>query len=172
MATHRAYVQETLGGPVSLQTVSTPAPANGEVLVSILATPLLSYTKAVLSGSLFPLVHPFVPGISAIGRIAATGSDSTSLAEGKLVYCTPVIRARDDPTGGSIILHGWFGGLTPEARKLMEGPWRDGAWAEKMLVPTENVVVLDEERLLGNAQLGYEMKQLMWINEYLVPFGT
>lgn len=53
----------------------------------------------------------------------------------------------------------------------MEGPWRDGAWAEKMLVPTENVVALDAERLLGKTQLGYKLEQLMWINAYVVPFG-
>lgn len=51
----------------------------------------------------------------------------------------------------------------------MEGTWRNGSWAEKMLVPTENAVPLDERRLLG--ELGYAIPQLCWINEFLVPFG-
>lgn len=51
----------------------------------------------------------------------------------------------------------------------MDGVWRNGAWAERMLVPTENVVPLDEGRLLG--ELGYSVPQLCWINEYLVPYG-
>ena len=171
MATHRAWVQHELGGKLNLEHVSTPTPSTGQVLVKVLATPLLSYTNAVLSGSLFPLVHPLTPGIAAIARISATGPDTTSLKPGQLVFCSPVIRARDDPTGGHAILHGWFGGLTPEARKLMEGPWRNGAWAEKMLVPCENVVVLDEALLTGAEGMGYKIEQLMRINEFVVPFG-
>jgi NADPH:quinone reductase-like Zn-dependent oxidoreductase len=158
MASHRAYVQQELGGKLELKNVPTPSPGAGEVLVDVLATPILSYTNAVLAGSLFPLVHPLTPGISAIGRIHATGIDSTVLQNGQLVFCVPIIRARDD--AGSSILHGWFGGATPEARKLMEGPWRNGAWAEKMIVPTENIVPLDENRLLG--ELGYTIPQLVW----------
>lgn len=171
MVTHSAWVQHELGGELSLEEVPTPTPSTGQVLVSVLATPLLSYTNAVLIGKLFPLVHPLTLGISAIGRISACGPGTTSLIEGTLVFCSPVIRARDDPTGGRIILHGWFGGLSQEARKLMEGPWRNGAWAEKMLLPTENVAVLDEARLLSSGGLGYCLPQLMWINEFLVPFG-
>ena len=168
MATHHAYVQESLGGKVEIQKVDTPTPSGGEVLIEVLATPILSYTNAVLSGSLFPLVHPLTLGISAIGRIASTGPDTTSLNAGQLVFCNPVIRARDDPAA-ALILHGWFGGVSAEARKLMEGPWRNGAWAEKMMVPIENVIVLPEQTL--TEKLGYSIPQLCWINEFLVPFG-
>lgn len=169
MATHRAYVQEKPGAPVTLQTVPTPIPSVGQVLVTVLATPLLSYTKEVLSGDRFPLVHPLTPGIAVIGRIASIGPDSTALEPNQLVYCHPVIRARDDLSGGTSILHGWFGGVTPQARKLMEGPWRNGSWSEKMMVPVENAVPLDENRLL--TELGYSIPQLCWINEFMVPFG-
>ena len=50
----------------------------------------------------------------------------------------------------------------------MEGPWRNGAWAEKMLVPVENAIILPEQALLDR---GYSILELMWINEFLVPFG-
>ena len=53
--------------------------------------------------------------------------------------------------------------------KLMQGPWRQGSWAEKMIVPIENVVPLDEQRLFK--ELGYSIPQLCWMNEYLVPYG-
>jgi NADPH:quinone reductase-like Zn-dependent oxidoreductase len=168
MATHRAWVQAELGGKLELQDVETPTPSAGEVLVDVLATPINSNAADVLTGNLFPLVHPMTLGISAVGRIAATGSDNTSLKTGQLVFCNPMVRARDDPAGTSI-LQGWFGGVTAEARKLMEGPWRNGAWAQKMVVPMENVVPLSEERLVKD--LGYEVPRLLRINELLVPFG-
>lgn len=169
MATHKAYVQAEGGGTTTIQTVSTPSPLVGQVLVSVLATPILSYTSGVLSGKMFPLVHPLTPGIAAIGRVVAVGPDSTVLKKDQLVFCNPSIRARDDPSGGTSILQGWFGGMTPESMKLMEGPWRQGSWSERLIVPTENVVPLDEHQL--TKQLGYTAPQLCWINEFLVPFG-
>ena len=118
---------------------------------------------------MFPLVYPLTPGVSAIGRIVAVGADSTALQKDQLVFCNPSIRARDDTSGGTSILQGWFGGMTPESLKLMEDPWRQGSWSEKLMVPTENVVPLDERRLVQ--ELGYTVPQLCWINEFLIPFG-
>ena len=169
MSTYKAYVQKEANAPPTVQTVHTPLPSGGQVLVTVLATPILSYTPAVLSGKLFPLVYPLTPGIAAIGRISAVGQDSTVLRENQLVFCNPSVKARDDHSGGTSILQGWFGGITPEAMKLMQGPWRQGSWAEKTTVPIENVVPLDEHRLVQ--ELGYSIPQLCWMNEYLVPFG-
>lgn len=169
MASHQAYIQSEPNGPLTLQTVKTPTPSIGQVLVTVLAAPLLSYTREVLKGELFPLVHPLTPGVAAIGRISSAGADSTALRQGQLVFCNPLIRARDSPSDGSCILQGWFGGLTTRARRLMEGPWRNGSWAERMIVPTENLVLLDEDRLLNH--LGYSIPQLCWINELMVPLG-
>jgi len=99
----------------------------------------------------------------------SAGPDSTVLKPEQLVFCNPTIHVRDGAAGGTSILQGWFGGMTAEPRKLMQGTWRNGAWAERMLVPTENLVPLDEGRLFG--ELGYSVPQLCWINEYLVPYG-
>lgn len=169
MSTHKAYVQAEGGALTTIQTVATPSPLIGQVLVTVLATPILSYTSEVLSGKMFPLTYPLTPGIAAVGRIEAVGSDSTILKKDQLVFCNPSIRARDDPSGGTMILQGWFGGMKAESMKLMEGPWRQGSWSEKLVVPTENVVPLDEHRLIRG--LGYTVPQLCWINEFLVPFG-
>lgn len=106
MASHRAYIQSEPNGPLTLQTVTTPTPSIGQVLVTVLATPLLSYTREVLKGELFPLVHPLTPGIAAIGRISSTGADNTVLKDGQLVFCNPLIRARNSPFDGSCILQG------------------------------------------------------------------
>lgn len=167
MEQHDAYVQQEFNGEVKIQKVETPRPGSGQVLVKVSATPLLSYTKAVLSGELFPLVHPLVPGIAAIGRVSQCGPDIGKLQPGQLVFCNPAIVARDDPS--STILQGWFGGVNDVARNLMRSTWRNGTWAEYVLCPAENALPLDEQRLLN--ELAYTPSDLVWINELLVPFG-
>ena len=138
--------------------------------MQVLSAPILSYSAPLLSGSLgFPLTLPLTPGPSAIARIVSVGKDATHLANGQLVFCAPIIRARDDSSGLTSILQGWHGGGSPQSAKLMTDSWRDGSWAEKLLVPTENAVPLNEERLLG--KLGYSLPQLTWINELLIAYG-
>jgi threonine dehydrogenase-like Zn-dependent dehydrogenase len=141
------------------------------VLIKVLAAPVLSYSRAVLTGKLpYPLPVPFTPGVSPIGRVEAVGSDSTSIRPGQLVYVDATVRARDDVTGfkGTSILQGLFGGATPSAQRLSHSDWRNGSWAEKEIVPLENVYVLDEALLL---QKGYGPTRLTWINTLLVPYG-
>jgi threonine dehydrogenase-like Zn-dependent dehydrogenase len=87
------------------------------------------------------------------------------------VYVDLTVRARDDPLKeqGTAILQGLFGGITPEARILSENDWRHGSWAEKQIVPLENVHLLDESLLCE--QMGYSPARLTWINTLLVPYG-
>jgi threonine dehydrogenase-like Zn-dependent dehydrogenase len=172
MATHRAVLLSSTDKPLSLEIVSTPKPSSGQVLVTVLAVPVLSYTRARLNGmAQYPLPVPFVPGVSAIARVDVVGSDATSLAAGQLVSVDPMIRARDDVSGarGTSILLGFYAGLTTEARKLAETDWRHGSWAEKLLVPLENVSVLNEDVLVKKKGISYA--QLCWINALLVPYG-
>ncbi|KAF7117614.1 hypothetical protein CNMCM5793_006706 [Aspergillus hiratsukae] len=114
---------------------------------------------------------PLTPGVSPIGRVDATGSDTTTLKPGQLVYVDLSVRARDDPLKeqGIPILQGLFGGITPEARILSENHWHHGSWAEKQIVPLENVHVLNESLLLQ--QMGYSPARLTWIDTLLVPYG-
>ncbi|GFF79388.1 hypothetical protein IFM61392_04933 [Aspergillus lentulus] len=172
MATHQAILLPEINSPLILASVPTPAPQSGQVLIKVLASPILAYYRAILTGKLpYPLPLPFTPGASPIGRIEATGSDTTTVKPGQLVYVDLTVRARDDPLKeqGTIILQGLFGGITPEARILSENDWRHGSWAEKQIVPLENVHVLDESLLCE--QMGYSPARLTWINTLLVPYG-
>lgn len=108
-----------------------------------------------------------VPGISAIGRIAALGHDSVALQLGQLVFFDCTIRARDDPD--TVFLLGIEEGRAPRSQKLAREVWRDGTWAEYARVPLENCIALDERRLCG--ELGYKVLDLMYMNYLLVPFG-
>jgi NADPH:quinone reductase-like Zn-dependent oxidoreductase len=158
--------------PLALQNVPTPSPKSGQVLLKILAVPILSYTRLVITGKMqYPLALPFTPGVAPIARVESVGSDATSLQAGQLVYVDITVRARDDQLGakGTSILQGLFAGLTPEARCLADNDWRHGSWAEKQIVPLENVHVLDEEVLLHRR--GYTLTRLAWINTLLVPYG-
>lgn len=105
----------------SRSTISTNTPPHpGSAVVRILAAPIISYTREIYDGTrkyLYPA--PLVPGTSAIGRVAALGSDSTALKLGDLVHVDSVVRSRDNPN--DVFLSGVHEGYTDGSRKLMEG---------------------------------------------------
>lgn len=174
MATHKALVSTGYNKPLELQTVPTPTATPGTAVIQVLSTFVLSYMKDVLSGARsYPLTFPLTPGACPIGRISAVGADAVFLKPGQLVFCEATIRARDDPD--TTILLGFHGGVTPAARKLMDGEWRDGACAQFARFPLENVYPLDEQVLLGSPGLGlglgYKVPDLCAIPTFLVPFG-
>ena len=56
----------------------------------------------------------------------------------------------------------------------MEYEWRDATLAEYARVPLENVILLDEKRLLGSPSeggLGYTVEDLSYLEEVLIPYG-
>ncbi|KAJ6508310.1 hypothetical protein C8R45DRAFT_816644 [Mycena sanguinolenta] len=169
-AKHRVLVLNSTRDPIDITLVErTPPQAGpGSAVIRVLAAGVLSYAAEVYSGRKpYPYPTPFIPGSSAIGRIAAVGSDATLLKPGQLVFFDSYIVGRDDPT--SLILHGLNSGPTPGSAKLMEGEWRDSTYAEYAKVPLENCFPLDETRLLGD--LGYKVEDLMYLGAMSVPFG-
>ncbi|KAI4942300.1 hypothetical protein J4E86_010102 [Alternaria arbusti] len=95
--TMKALLQETKNGPLVPRSIPTPNPGPGSVVVKVLANLLQHQTPGILSGKAgFTYPTPMIPGGRAIGRIAATGPDTTCLSEGQLVLLEPFIRARDD----------------------------------------------------------------------------
>lgn len=168
-STHQALVLTSTSAPLAVQTCPTPQPRPGSAVVRILAANIVSYARRVYNGDrAYPFPTPFVPGASAIGRVAALGPDATSLSVGQLVHVDATVRSRDDPTKNMFLL-GLHSGVTPGSTKLMEGEWRDGTYAEYTRVPLENCTPLDEPRLLN--ELGYEVAELAYISALLVPYG-
>jgi hypothetical protein len=53
------------------------------------------------------------------------------------------------------------------AKKLMEGEWRDGSFAEYAKFPLENVFALDEDVLLN--KLGYSIEDLCTLPGMRLP---
>ncbi|KAM0258470.1 hypothetical protein ACHAQJ_003809 [Trichoderma viride] len=171
--THRALVLHSLDFPLKLEHPATPKPTPGNVVVRVLAANVLSYGREIINGTRpYPYPKPYIPGGSAVGRIAAVGSDSTTLAPGQLVLVDIMTRARDD-TSVSYLM-GIHNGFSGGSVKLATDEWRDATYAEYAKIPLENCYPLDEARLLGDPAsggLGYSIDDLSYIHRLLVPFG-
>jgi threonine dehydrogenase-like Zn-dependent dehydrogenase len=172
--THKALVQEVKTHPLVVKELPTPQAIPGTAILRIISAPVISYMREVYDGtrSNYAYPTPLVPGTSAIGRVVATGPDAAKLKEGDLVLVDCLIRGRDDSE--ALFLFGLTEGAGEGSRKLMHGEWRDATFAQYAKVPLENCFLLNEARLLGPVEkggLGYEVDQLCWLLQSLVPYG-
>lgn len=159
----RAAVLTGFGAPLSVRSVPEPRPDGGEVVVEVLATCVLPYTGEVLGGRRnYPLEPPVVPGPGGVGRVVRVGPDATRLRVGDLVWCDPTVRSRDDALTPDIMLQGLSSRGEGGARLARHLP--DGAFAELMRVPTENVHPLPPQALDDPAR---------WSSlvVYAIPYG-
>ena len=133
----KAAVLHNFGSPLSVEQTTDPAIGTGEVLVDVVAAPVLSYTSEVLSGARrYLLPTPVVPGAGAIGRVRAVGPDATRLQAGDWVFCDPTVRSRDGAPTPDITLQG--ASARGEGGQKLQRYFRDGTFAERVRVPTEN----------------------------------
>src|SRR5215468_6495113 len=92
----KAAVLHNFGVPLSVEQVIDPAIGTGEVLVDVVAAPVLSYTGEVLSSARrYLLPTPVVPGAGAIGRVRAVGPGATRLRPADWVFCDLTVRSHD-----------------------------------------------------------------------------
>ena len=159
----KAAVLKAFGSALAVETIADPILGTGEIVVDVVAAAVLPYANEVFSGERKYLLElPLVPGCGAIGRVRAVGPDATRLAPGDWVCCDPTVRSRDDAFTPDIALQGWSargaGGLR------LQQYFHDGAFAERMLVPTENAVPIGS---IDPADAG------RWcaLNLLLVPYG-
>lgn len=159
----KAAVLKAFGSPLTIETVPDPVPGTGEVIVDIAAAGVLSYTNEVFSGARKYLLElPVIPGPGGIGRVSTVGPDATKLAIGDWVFCDPTVRARDDVLAPDITLQGWSA-RGPGGLKLQQH-FRHGSFAQKMMVPTENVKPI-------GAIAASEAAQWCALTTLLVPYG-
>ncbi len=159
----KAAILKAFGQPLTIEDIPAPVPGAGEVLVRVLATPVLAYTQEVFTGKRNnSLLLPLIPGGGAIGRVEKTGPDATRLTPGQLVFCDITVRSRDDSLSPNVMLQGWAA-QGAGAQKL-HTYFHNGSFAEKVLVPLENAIVLDHMDSL-------DPLQLIWLNTLLVPYG-
>ncbi|WP_426442616.1 alcohol dehydrogenase catalytic domain-containing protein [Bradyrhizobium genosp. P] len=134
----KAAVLKSFGSALAIEEVPAPRIGTGEVIVDVVAAPVLSYTDEVFSGARkYLLKLPAVPGPGGIGRVRAIGPDATHLAVGDWVFCDPTFRSRDDVVSPDITLQGWS--ARGEGGLKLQRHFRHGSFAEQTLLPTENV---------------------------------
>lgn len=151
-----ALVVESIGS-LSIKTVPTPEPQPGSVIVRVLGTLVNGDAGRLLRGEGlagldFTIPTLMIPGAYAVGRVAATGPDTTTLEVGQLVMMDPFVRGRDN--GDVQILWGTFDGPSPASKRLMANAWRDAVSAQYVRAPLENTWALDERRLCGSPAEG------------------
>ena len=135
----KAAILKAFGSPLTIESWPDPVLGTGEAIVDVVAAGVLPYANEVFSGERRYLLNlPVVPGCGAIGRVRATGPDATRLAVGDWVLCDPTVRSRDDAVDPDITLQGWS--ARGEGGLRLQRHFHDGAFAERMLVPTENAV--------------------------------
>jgi alcohol dehydrogenase len=159
----KAAVLTAFGAPLDIQTLADPVLGTGEVIVDVVAAGVTSYAADVFNGSRnYLLEPPVVPGPGGVGRVRATGPDSTKLRIGDWVFVDSTIRSRDNVAGPEQILLGWTY-RTPAALPLHRY-YHHGSFAEQMLVPTENATPIGD---INAADAG------RWtaLGRLLVPFG-
>ena len=159
----QAAVLKSFGSRLALEDIAEPALGTGEIIVDVAATRVLPYSNEVFSGERQYLLDlPVVPGPGAIGRVHAAGPDATHLKPGDWVYCDPTVRSRDNVLAPDITLQGLS--ARGEGGMKLQKYFRDGAWAERMRVPTENALAI------GPIEPG-EAASWCAMGTCLVPYG-
>jgi alcohol dehydrogenase len=159
----KAAILKEFGSPLSVETVPDPILGTGEVIVDVIAAPVLSYANEVFSGERKYLLElPVAPGCGAVGRVRSIGPDATHLAVGDLVFCDPTVRSRDDVMSPDITLQGLS--ARGEGGLRLQKHFHHGSFAEQMLVPTENAIRIGAIDPADAAR---------WcaLNTLLVPYG-
>ncbi|RFU44876.1 zinc-binding alcohol dehydrogenase family protein [Paraburkholderia sp. DHOC27] len=159
----KAAVLNAFGQPLEIVEKPDPQIGTGEVIVDVVAAPVLSYANEVFSGERRYLMElPMIPGCGAIGRVKLSGPDATHLQTGDWVFCDPTVRSRDDALTPDITLQGWSargdGGLR------LQRHFHDGPFAQQLRVPTENAIRI-------GAIEPHEAAHWCALNVALVPYG-
>ena len=159
----KAVILESFGSPLVIKEAPAPTLGTGEVIVDVAAAKVLAYAADVFSGKRqYLLTPPVIPGSGGVGRVTSVGLDAAELQVGDWVLCDPTVRARDNAISPAIVLQGLTAG---EPRSFgLQKYVPDGAWAERMRVPTENAVRI-------GAIESQDAPAWATIGSYLVPYG-
>lgn len=159
----KAAILKTLGSALAVESLPDPILGTGEVIVDVVAAPVLPYASEVFSGARRYLLElPVAPGCGAVGRVRAVGPDATRLVPGDWVFCDPTVRSRDNALTPDITLQGWS--ARGEGGLRLQRHFRHGSFAERMLLPTENAIPI------GQIDPS-EAARWTALGNFLVPYG-
>jgi D-arabinose 1-dehydrogenase-like Zn-dependent alcohol dehydrogenase len=163
-----SLVLPTFNEPLKLERTPLPkTPPSGSVIVRVLSTPVRPHQREGFKGnSPLSFKPPYNPGDGGVGRIISVGPDAVALKPGQLVYMNNFVTARDDPS--IRVLLGIHDGGGPEADLKLFNLWK-GFWRDISIVPTENVIPLNEKILVS--EMGYSYGDLTYIQRLSVAYG-
>lgn len=140
------------GSKLKVLDVAEPAIRPGGVILKVLAAPVLSFMKKVLSGELsYAMATPWIPGSNGVGVIQALADDVIGLKSGDQVFIDPHIFTHTTTDAYDGILIG-LTALGPQSSAMQER-WRNGTFAERALLPAECLTVIPQTAALDPAQL-------------------
>ena len=122
---------------LTVEAMPDPVPLPGSAVVEVLAAFVTASLAGYIDkpgGRMLPPM-PFVPGMDTIGRVVAVADDVSGLVPGDLVYCDHWYASHNIPAAPDHCFLGYFG-MGPGSRVHLER-WRDGAYAEQMMLPAE-----------------------------------
>ncbi|KAI1316050.1 hypothetical protein EDD11_010514 [Mortierella claussenii] len=149
---------------LDIKHIPSPIAGNGDVIVKILATRVLSYAGEIFNGTRqYPTRLPIVPGSGGVGVIKSVGPGTAHLQAGQVVYIDPTVRARDHPINPEVMLQGL---VAVGAAQKLQDVWLNGTWTEEALIPVENITVIPPSVLAK-----YDAAQLTSLGNYAVVYG-
>jgi alcohol dehydrogenase len=140
------------GEPLKIVDAPEPKLQASGCIVRILAAPVLSFMKKVVSGELgYAMATPWIPGANGVGVLEDIADDVIGLSVGDHVFIDPYVYTHTATEAHDGILIG-LTALTPDSASL-QYRWRHGTFAEKALIPAECLTVIDVTSSFDSAQL-------------------
>ncbi|MHB1219438.1 MAG: alcohol dehydrogenase catalytic domain-containing protein [Alphaproteobacteria bacterium] len=133
----RAARYHTPGQPLRIETIPDPVLRPGSAIVRVLAVFVPPYFQEMVESvqpyGLPPL--PFTPGMDSVGVVEQVADDVRGLEVGQKVFCDHYYTATNLTSRAESCYIGVFG--KGQASQAILAHWRDGAFAEKMILPAE-----------------------------------
>lgn len=158
----KAVYLEKPGAPLKVIDQPEPKLRAGGAIVKVSAAPILSFMKKVVSGELgYAMATPWIPGPNAVGVIDSLADDVVGLKPGDQVFVDPHIytHTATDAYDGILLGLTALSALSP----ALQQRWRNGTFAEKVLVPAECLTVLEGSSL--------EPARIAWLSYAAVAYG-
>ncbi len=125
------------GEPLRIEEVPDPDLQPGAAIVRVLSTFVPPYFAEMIDGRVSYLLPPlpFTPGMDTIGEIVALANDVSGLEIGDRVFCDHFYNSVNIGGQAESCYVGVFG--KGEASQRIMARWRDGSFAEKLILPAE-----------------------------------
>ena len=141
------------GKPLAVEDVPDPVLQPGSAVVRVLAAFVPPYFAEMIDGrASYPLPPlPFTPGMDTIGEVLEVASDVSGLEVGQRVFCDHYYNTVNIGGRAESCYVGVFG--KGERSQKILARWRDGGFAERMILPAECYTPLGDASVIEPAKL-------------------